>query len=107
IADSAEPKSIEEIHRMRIRIGATVKGKDSINSGISTMQSVNLKVTKRSINIIKELRNYRWATDKNGKSINVPIDDFNHAIDGIRYVFLVKANKPSGKIAISTTHGHY
>ena len=64
--------------------GAT-KGKDSIIYGISTMQTQDYLVTKRSTNLIEELRSYCWDTDKSGNSLNKPIDKFNHAIDGIRY----------------------
>jgi phage terminase large subunit len=84
-ADSAEPKSIDEIRRYGIDIRGAKKGKDSINYGISIMQDQNYLVTKHSTNVIKELRYYSWEKDKNGAKINKPIDNFNHAIDAIRY----------------------
>jgi len=84
-ADSAEPKSIEEIRRAGFNIKPVVKGADSINFGISVLQERNLLVTKQSTNLIKELRNYSWDTDKTGKRLNRPIDDYNHAIDAMRY----------------------
>jgi phage terminase large subunit len=84
-ADSAEPKSIEEIRRAGFNIKPVVKGADSINFGISVLQERNLLVTKQSTNLIKELRNYSWDTDKTGKRLNRPIDDYNHAIDALRY----------------------
>lgn len=84
-ADSAEPKSIEEIRRAGFNIKAVVKGADSINFGISVLQQRDILVTKQSTNLIKELRNYSWDTDKTGKRLNRPIDDFNHAIDAMRY----------------------
>lgn len=84
-ADSAEPKSIEEIYRMGIDIRPVTKGADSINFGIQVMQDQDYLVTARSLNLIKELRMYRWAEDKTGKSLNKPIDAYNHAIDGVRY----------------------
>jgi len=84
-ADSAEPKSIEEIKRAGKYIKGVTKGKDSIMFGISTMQSQDYLVTKRSTNVINELRYYSWDTDKNGKKLNKPIDMYNHAIDAIRY----------------------
>jgi len=62
-----------------------VKGADSINFGISVLQERNLLVTKQSTNLIKELLNYSWDTDKTGKRLNRPIDDYNHAIDALRY----------------------
>jgi len=84
-ADSAEPKSIEEIRRLGIDIKAVVKGTDSISFGIQTMQAQEYLVTSNSRNIIKEFRGYAWDKDKTGKTLNKPIDFFNHAIDGIRY----------------------
>ena len=84
-ADSAEPKSIEEIRRTGVNIKGVTKGKDSINFGIQIMQDQNYLVTSHSTNIIKELRYYSWDKDKNGKVLNKPIDNFNHAIDAIRY----------------------
>lgn len=84
-ADSAEPKSIEEIKRLGKLIKGVTKGKDSINFGIQIMQQQDYLVTASSTNLIKEFRNYTWDTDKNGKKINKPIDSFNHAIDAVRY----------------------
>lgn len=85
IADSAEPKSIQEIHNAGYNIKGAVKGADSIRSGIDRLKSKPIYVTKRSINLIKELRSYGWVTDKNGNPTNKPIDDNNHAIDALRY----------------------
>ena len=85
IADSAEPKSIEEIRRTGVGIEPAKKGADSINFGIQIMQGQDYLVTKKSINLKTELRSYTWATDKDGNTINKPIDKYNHAIDGIRY----------------------
>ena len=90
IADSAEPKSIEELYRMGWNVKPVVKGKDSINSGIDLLKTYKLKVTKRSVGLIKELRNYKWAVDKYGKALNKPIDSFNHSIDAVRYMALMK-----------------
>lgn len=90
IADSAEPKSIEELRRMGFRVTAAVKGSDSIRNGIDIIQRHDLAVTDTSLNLIKELRNYKWATDKAGKTLNVPIESYNHALDGVRYVALLK-----------------
>lgn len=84
-ADSAEPKSIEEIRRQNRLIKGVTKGKDSINFGIQIMQDQSYLVTSSSTNLIKEFRYYAWDKDKNGKVINKPIDNFNHAIDAVRY----------------------
>jgi phage terminase large subunit len=87
VADSAEPKSIEEIRRAKhgILIKGATKGKDSINYGIDVMQRQDYLVTRDSTNLIKELRSYCWDTDKQGKRLNKPIDHFNHALDAVRY----------------------
>lgn len=87
VADSAEPKSIEEIrrHKHGIVIKGATKGKDSINYGIDVMQRQDYLVTRESTNLIKELRSYCWDTDKTGKRLNKPIDNFNHALDAVRY----------------------
>ena len=84
-ADSAEPKSIADIQRYGITIKGVTKGKDSINYGIDVMQREDYLVTSQSTNLIKELRSYCWDTDKTGKRLNKPIDNFNHAIDAVRY----------------------
>ncbi|MCP4102199.1 MAG: hypothetical protein GY750_12320 [Lentisphaerae bacterium] len=84
-ADSAEPKSIEEIRRKGRNIKGASKGRDSIMYGIDLMQQNDYLVTSQSTNLIKELRNYCWDKDKTGKKLNKPIDAFNHALDAIRY----------------------
>jgi len=83
-ADSAEPKSIEEIRRFGIQIKPVTKGKDSINYGIQVMQSQEYLITKDSTNLIKELRGYCWDKGKDGKQLPIPIG-VNHAIDAFRY----------------------
>lgn len=84
-AESAEPKSIDEIKMYGKDIRPVVKGKDSINYGIQIMQGQQYQVTARSVNLIKELRNYTWDVDKTGNKLNKPIDAWNHAIDAVRY----------------------
>ena len=84
-ADSAEPKSIRTIQLSGITIKGVTKGRDSINYGIDVMQRENYLVTSNSTNLIKELRSYCWDTDKTGKRLNKPVDNFNHAIDAVRY----------------------
>lgn len=86
-ADSAEPKSIAELKRLGLKVIGADKGKDSVNFGIDKMQERNMNITKRSVDLIKELRNYKWAKDREGNTLNKPVDAFNHAIDGIRYYF--------------------
>lgn len=87
VADSAEPKSIKELKDLGIKVDGAIKGTDSIIFGIQTIQNYDkFYITERSLNLINELRKYKWKTDKNGHSLNIPIDDFNHLIDPIRYI---------------------
>ena len=101
VADSAEPKSIEEIYRLGFNIKPAEKGPDSVRNGIDILKRFKLQVTKDSTNLIKELRSYTWATDKEGKNTGVPIDSFNHACDALRYVALNKLRvSNSGKYVV-------
>lgn len=86
IADSSEPKSNAEIKSYGLTISGVKKGQGSVNFGIDIMQSEDFLVTEDSLNLISELRKYRWFIDKDGKSTNTPIDADNHAIDASRYV---------------------
>ncbi|MFA5395217.1 MAG: terminase large subunit [Methanogenium sp.] len=87
IADSAEPKSIDEIYSYGVNIRGAEKGKDSVRQGIQFIQDLPISITKRSTNLIKEYRNYTWATDRLGKTItpNMPEDAFNDCLDAARY----------------------
>ena len=99
VADSAEPKSIEDFRRAQMRIIPSVKGADSIRSGINRMNEFRIHVTKRSVNTLKEFRSYKW--DKDGD----PIDAFNHAIDAVRYVVQTKmkrANATGGAFIVNS-----
>lgn len=87
-ADSAEPKSIEEIYRAWYNIQPTKKGKDSVMFWIDIMKQEKLYITKSSHNTISEFVKYVWQTDKNWKPLNKPVDFNNHSIDAIRYIFL-------------------
>jgi phage terminase large subunit len=93
VADSAEPKSIQDLSNAGYYMEPAKKGADSILLSINRLQEYEIFVTSYSINIIKELRNYRWAKDKEGKSINTPMDAMNHSIDAIRYVALNRLSK--------------
>ncbi|MDI9257282.1 PBSX family phage terminase large subunit [Flavobacterium sedimenticola] len=92
-ADSAEPKTISELKYYGLSVLPVVKGKDSINYGIQLIQEQHFKVTSRSVNLIKELQNYVWAKDKEGKELSIPIDAYNHGLDSVRYFFLMKFPK--------------
>lgn len=86
-ADSAEPKSIDEIKSYGVNIKAALRGKDSIVNGIQHVQSEKISMTKESTNAWKEYRNYLWDKDRDGKQLNVPIELWNHFLDGLRYGF--------------------
>jgi phage terminase large subunit len=88
-ADSSEPKTIDDLYLMGLNVHPVVKGKDSVMWGIDLMKQYNIVVTSRSVNLIKELRNYTYAKDKEGKALNQPIDAFNHAIDAARYAVMM------------------
>jgi len=97
IADSAEPKSIQEIYNQRFNIKGAKKGKDSIKSSIDILKRYTINITRCSVNLNKELLSYKWSEDKEGKQLNVPVDFNNHLIDALRYVALNKlANTNSG-----------
>lgn len=87
ICDSAEPKSIAELQSYGLRCMGALKGKDSILHGIQLIQQQSLLVTKHSTNLIKELRGYVWATDRNNKPTGDPIEINNHLMDAMRYGF--------------------
>jgi phage terminase large subunit len=84
-ADSAEPKSIDELKSLGLRVKAATKGKDSIKNGIQWIQDLEIIIHPRCVNFITEISNYTWDQDKFGTKLNVPIDDFNHLMDAMRY----------------------
>ncbi len=83
--DSAEPKSIDELKSLGLRIKGAKKGKDSINNGIQWIQDLEIIVHPRCVNFLTEISNYTWDKDKFGNKLNRPIDDFNHLMDAMRY----------------------
>ena len=94
ICDSAEPKSIEELRRAGLKVEPAEKGRDSINVSIDILRSKRLNITRDSIYLRKELSSYKYKVDKiAGKSLNEPIDSFNHLIDALRYVALNRLSK--------------
>ena len=84
-ADSAEPKSINELNELGLRVKAAKKGKDSILNGIQWIQDLEIIIHPRCNNFLTEISNYQWAEDKFGQRLNKPVDDFNHLIDAMRY----------------------
>lgn len=86
VCDSAEQKSIKEINNIGgYRAVPCTKGRGSVEAGITAVKAYNLNVTKGSLNVIEELRNYSWKRDQEGNYINTPIDRYNHALDALRY----------------------
>ena len=86
VAESAEPKSIDEIiDEGYTAIEPAVKGPGSLNNGIQRLQEVEIYYTARSHNIEEEQLNYMWKVDRQDKSLNIPIDAYNHAMDAVRY----------------------
>ena len=85
-ADSSEPKSNDELKTYGLRVKGALKGPDSINNGIQWIRDFEIIINKRRCaNFVTEISNYTWAQDKFGKRLNVPIDDFNHLMDAMRY----------------------
>ena len=84
-ADCAEPKSIDELKTLGLNVKGAKKGRDSINNGIQWLQGLQIIIHPRCVNFLTEISNYTWDTDKFGKKLNVPIDDFNHLMDAMRY----------------------
>ena len=93
-ADSAEPKSIAELNSYGHNVLPVTKGKDSILFGLNLINQNKVYVTSRSKNLINELRNYIWQTDKTGIKMNRPIDAYNHAIDAMRYAMTSQLENP-------------
>ncbi len=85
-ADSAEPKSIDRLRDLGlVNVKPARKGKDSVNHGIDFIQDYEIIVHPKCVNFLTEISNYTWDEDKFGKRLNVPIDDFNHLMDAMRY----------------------
>lgn len=89
IADSAEPKSIDEIASYGVNISGVqkkgVRWQSFVNWSIDVVKSQQISITKKSLNIIKEYRNYLWKVDRDGKVLNEPEHMFSHSMDAIRY----------------------
>ena len=103
-ADSAEPKSIEELRRLGIRrIKPAEKGKDSIVNGIQKIQDFHIIVHPRCVNFITEISCYSWAKDKFDNAVNKPVDDYNHLMDAMRYALENKIHK-QGKMKFNSAN---
>ena len=97
IADSAEPKSIDELKGLGLRITGARKGKDSVLNGVQWIQDLKIIIHPRCAAFLTEISQYTWDTDRFGKKLNAPVDDFNHMMDAMRYA-LEKYIKKKGWI---------
>ncbi|HYG16653.1 MAG TPA: PBSX family phage terminase large subunit [Bacteroidia bacterium] len=101
ICDSADPKAVEELYRAGFNAKSAEKGKDSVVFSLDVLMRYKLHVTAGSVCMLKELRSYKWQTDKNGNVLNHPVNRLNHAIDALRYVALAHLQvETRGKYAI-------
>ena len=99
-ADSAEPKTIQEIHNAGFDIHPATEAKKNINARLAKLQDYEIMITSKSENIIKELRNYTWAKDKTGNTLNKPIDSWNHGIDALGYSINDKLKREGSRAII-------
>ncbi len=105
VADSAEPKSIDEIKSYGVNIIGSEKGPDSKRNGINLVQQQRISMTKRSVNLIKAYRNYLWMVDRNGKILNEPEHEFSDLMDAGRYGTCALLKKPQfQKVSSYTPH---
>ena len=100
VCDSADPRLWTELRKEGLNMTPTVKFKDSIKTGIALMQDCHIVIDPSSINLIKEFNNYTW---KENSAKTVPIDDWNHGIDGARYAcqYLLGRTLARGKYILS------
>ncbi len=85
VADSAEPKSIAEFNSLGLKVTPARKGRDSVTHGIQLLQNFEWIIHPKCVNFYKEISNYRWAVDKQGRPTNKPEHDFSHSMDAARY----------------------
>ena len=112
-ADCAEPKSIADIQDAGFNVipcdkDAPTKS-DKLKFQLQWMQGWELHVTKDSIDLIRELRNYVWAKDRDGNPLNEPIDRFNHLLDALRYAVWTRFGQKAGygQYSFSFTKSRY
>jgi len=98
-ADSAEPKSIEELYRMGLNVKPSKKGRDSIVNGIDVVKRYKINIVDTSLNTIKEIRSYKWEEDRKGEKLkNVPVAYNNHSMDALRYSVIMKLGLRTSKV---------
>lgn len=103
IADSSEPKSIDEIKLYNVNILPAVKGTGSVSTGIAFVQDQRISFTKRSANIKIEYDNYAWLEDKEGKTLNEPKAGYDHCMDALRYALnsVLSPNEYEQKVTVT------
>lgn len=85
-ADSSEPKSIDRLRELGLRrVRPAKKGADSVRAGIDRISDYKMIIHPKCGNFLREIGSYTWAKDRFGKPTNVPVDDFNHLMDAMRY----------------------
>ncbi|MCK5236312.1 MAG: terminase large subunit [Deltaproteobacteria bacterium] len=100
IADSDEPKSIEEIYQLGYNIRGVKKGPGSVEYGHQKVRQFKQYWTKDSLNCIKEQRNFRYMTDKNGKLVEKTTHLYSHGMDSRRYFMMGSAEEPEPEEAV-------
>ncbi len=101
VADSAEPKSIDEMMEYGVNIIGANKGPGSVTQGIQWVQGQQISVTRRSQNIVKAYKNYMWKTDRDGNILTEPDHYLSDAMDAIRYgleTFRPRIERPEAKV---------
>jgi len=98
-ADSAEPKSIQELKRFGFQVKPVEKGRDSINYGIQILQQKHMMVTRGSKNLLDEFSKYMWKKNHDGGFDTTPIDAYNHGCDALRYLAMMKLGQRKENIS--------
>jgi len=93
VADSAEPKSIQDLKRGGFNIRGVKKGSGSILYGIQKMKQHRIHIHEDSTNLYREFSELKFKKDRSGRVTNTPIGD-DHLIDSVRYVIMEFADKP-------------
>ena len=100
--DNARPEAIEELYRAGFNAKPADKGKDSVVQGINTVKTCVLNIMDDSAELIKEIRNYKWAEDKNGKLMEgVPVKFMDDGMDALRYAVHTHIGRPMGTFRVS------
>ena len=83
--DCADPERIEEIRRAGFNAEPCMKGANSVKNGIDKIKQHSLYITKRSVDVLKEIKSYKWKEDKDGRVLDEPLKFNDHAMDALRY----------------------